>query len=121
MMKITHARDAAMSAIVLFCRRKKASAPDLIASDTSRIAGVPVSRARTHLMRYPAKARPKRLIARMSPSSVIARFSLRTLERSHVSDRDTGRQKLRVGVASASPCRLGRHQNAGGELTRVQH
>src|SRR5882724_11159446 len=81
MMKITQANAAAIVAIVLFWRRRKASAPALIASETSRIAGVPVSRARTHLMRYPAKARPITLIAKMSPSSVIARFSLRALAR----------------------------------------
>ncbi len=49
--KIRPARIAARKRIVVFCRRRNASAPSLIAFEISRIAGVPVSRLRTHEIR----------------------------------------------------------------------
>src|SRR5437867_13052950 len=48
------ARRAASRRMVVFCRRRNASAPSLMALEISRIAGVPVSRFKTQEIRYPA-------------------------------------------------------------------
>ncbi len=40
--------------MVVFCRRRNASAPSLMALEMACMAAVPVSRFRTHFIRYPA-------------------------------------------------------------------
>src|SRR5919107_3974122 len=59
--KISAAKIADMAMIVRFCRERKASAPSLMASDISRIFGVPVSRASTQRARKTANPSDKKL------------------------------------------------------------
>ena len=57
----TMARMMAMTAMLRYCRRRKARAPCWIAAVISRIRSLPVSLRRTSLVRRPANPRPAKI------------------------------------------------------------
>src|SRR3989338_5378551 len=68
---ITIASTIVRALIVMYCLFMKASAPILIAFETSRIASVPVSFLRTCLVKKPAKSKARMLIVITTPSKTI--------------------------------------------------